>query len=618
MRLVALCLGAMLVADAAWAIDRPIDATKLAMKRNASGRKTLSFLSKDPAFPFPTVGSVDNPATGIPGGVVIELFSGGEGRGTISVPVGVGKPGWQVKPGVISYYKYTNSFAPGGPSLAKALMLRQGRQFKLTAKDVPLPLAASQQRVGIRITMGSLRACAIFLTPTIDKDEPGKFVGKYAQSISLPNCDDATLESPPGVCGGQATFDVIQQRIFSTRGCNVGSCHGPFATADLDLSPGASYTQLVDVPANNTVANAAGKKRVLPFNAAASFLSQKLHGTQDSQAGEGSRMPLIGPPLPAEELDVIDAWIDAGAPQTGEVAGAPCLPPLSYTPAPSLDPPPGGYQMVLVGPTLQPGQEQEGCMWVPVPNGADFDVGKWEYSLNPGTHHFAIFEYQGSGTPPNLNVWRANDFACISGANFGNNITGSPQSPYFVDALPPGVARRLVAGRYLGLNAHYYNQFTVPIQIKVWINIYPYTGQTPKIASTIIDIDDTLSINVPPFTAQVHPPAANPRARYTNTGTLPRNVFYLGGHMHFRGVRFTVWASNGTKLYESFDWAHPNSRVFTPGFVLAPGDYFEYECLYDNGVTRPVRTDAGGAPTNLVFGVSAEDAMCIVTGSYYE
>jgi hypothetical protein len=329
-------------------------------------------------------------------------------------------------------------------------------------------------------------------------------------------------------------------------------------------------------------------------------------------------MPLIGGMLPADELGVIDAWINAGAPQTGEVAGAPCLPPLSYTPAPALDPPPGGYQMVLNGPILQPGQEQEGCMWVPVPNATNFDVGKWEYSLNPGTHHFAIFQYQGSGTPSQLNVWRPNDFGCFSGANFGNNITGSPQAPYFIDALPAGVARRLTAGTYIGLNAHYYNQFTVPIQIKVWINIYPYSGPTPHLATTIIDIDDTLTINVPPFTAQVHPPSAQPRARYTNTGTSTRNVFFLGGHMHFRGLRFTVWASDGTKLYESFDWAHPNSRNFSPGFALAPGDFFEYECLYDNGVSRPVRTDGGGAPTNLVFGVSAEDAMCIVTGSYYE
>jgi hypothetical protein len=328
-------------------------------------------------------------------------------------------------------------------------------------------------------------------------------------------------------------------------------------------------------------------------------------------------MPLIGGPLPPDEIDVVDAWIAAGAPQTGEVGGAPCLPAPTYAPAPALEPPAGGYQIVLNGPILQPGQEQEGCMWIPVPNATNFDVGKWEFSLNPGTHHFAIFEYTGSNAPQ-TNVWHPNDFGCFSGANFGNNITGSPQSPYYIDALPPGVARRLIAGKYLGLNAHYFNTFNVPIQMKVWINLYPYSGPPPKIAATIVDIDDTLNLSIAPFTAAVHPPASQPRARWTNTAGVARNVFYLGGHMHNRGLRFTVWGSDGTKLYESFDWAHPNSRSFTPGFVVPPGGYFDYECHYDNGVTRPVRTDSGGFPTNLVFGVSAEDAMCIITGSYYE
>jgi len=52
--------------------------------------------------------------------------------------------------------------------------------------------------------------------------------------------------------------------------------------------------------------------------------------------------------------------------------------------------------------------------------------------------------------------------------------------------------------------------------------------------------------------------------------------------------------------------------------VIPPGGWVDYECLYDNGVTRPVRTDQFGNPTHLVFGVSTEDAMCIVTGTYYE
>ena len=336
------------------------------------------------------------------------------------------------------------------------------------------------------------------------------------------------------------------------------------------------------------MAAAAGKKLVQPGNAAASFLSQKLHGAIDSGGGEGQRMPLVGGALSSIELDLVDAWINAGAPQAQEVPGAPCLPPATYTPAPALDPPPGGYQMVLNGPILQPGQEQEGCIWVPVPNATNFDVGKWEFSLNPGTHHFAIFEWSASGTPT-TNVWRPGDIGCISGANFGNNISGSPQAPYYVDAYPTGVARRLVAGKYLGLNAHYYNTFTVPIQIKVYINIHPYSGPAPRLATTIVDIDDTLTIDVPPFTSQVHPPAANPRARWANTGSLPKNVIFLGGHMHNRGVRFTVWDATGQKMYESLDWAHPNVRVFSPALVLPPGGYFDYECLYDNN--RPLRLE---------------------------
>jgi hypothetical protein len=618
MRLVAFGLAAMIfTAGTAAALDRPIDAIRITLKRSSSGRKALSFISKDVGMPFPATGSSDNPASGTPGGVLIEFFSGAEGVVSFGVPGGIGKPGWAVSTATIPSYKFTNAGAPAAVSLAKSVIIRQGKLLKITTKDVPLALAVPQQRLAIRVTMGTLRACAIFLQPTIDKDEPGKFIGKSARATSLPDCDDATLTNPPNACGGVDTFQMIQQRVFSAHGCNVGTCHGPFSAANLDLRPGASYTELVDVAADNPVANAAGKKIVAPGDAAASFLSQKLHGTIDEAGGEGSRMPLIGGLLPDEELALVDAWINAGAPQEGEVAGAPCLPAATYVPAPALTRPPGGYQIVLNGPVLQPGQEQEGCMWVPVPNATYFDVGKWEFSLNPGTHHFAVFDWSGAGTPT-TDVWGVGDFGCFSGANFGNNITGAPQAPYFIDAYPAGVARRLVAGRYLGLNAHYYNTFNVPIQIKVWINIYPYSGPTPRLATTIVDLDDTFSINVPPFTQQIHPPVAQPRARWTNTGVVNRNVIFLGGHMHNRGLRFTVWGSNGAKLYESFDWGHPNSRSFSPGLVLPPGDYFEYECLYDNGVTRPVRTDQFGSPTNLVFGVSAEDAMCIITGSYYE
>jgi hypothetical protein len=82
-------------------------------------------------------------------------------------------------------------------------------------------------------------------------------------------------------------------------------------------------------------------------------------------------------------------------------------------------------------------------------------------------------------------------------------------------------------------------------------------------------------------------------------------------------VRFSVWTSDGAKVHDDFDWAHPSFRSFEPPHALAPGDWLDFECLHDNGVNRPVRL-SDGVPVPLVFGVSAEDEMCILTGQYYD
>jgi len=428
-------------------------------------------------------------------------------------------------------------------------------------------------------------------------------------------CDDGNVVDGDGcshdcrvTCEGQPTFSTIQDRIF-TPSCSLATCHGPFTQGNLNLQVGAAYASLVGVASDNPVARAAGKLRVVPGDPGASFLSEKLHGALVD--GEGTRMPLIGPTLSDDETALIDAWIRSGAEPTGTAPGAHCLPQPVYVPATPPPPPPGGYQIVLDGPTLQPGQEQEGCLWIPTPNSKDFYVSKFEIALNPGTHHFSIFPYLGGGAPP-TGVWQVNNFGCFNGSNLGGSLTGSPQAPYFVDAYPAGVGRLLRAGTYLGLNAHYRNQFSVPIQIKVWTNVYPYVGKPAHVADTLIDLSSTFSIYVPPFTQGLQ------HGHYVNATGRPLSILGLSGHMHFRGLRFTAWLSNGSKIYENFDWAHPGGRGFDPAYVLAPGDFIDYECLYDNGVERTVRHDFAGNPVALVFGVTTEDAMCILTGAYYQ
>ena len=197
-------------------------------------------------------------------------------------------------------------------------------------------------------------------------------------------------------------------------------------------------------------------------------------------------------------------------------------------------------------------------------------------------------------------------------AQYGANISGATEAPYYVDNYPAGIARVLPAGKYLGLNAHYHNGFDVPIRMKVWTNVYPYEGTPEHIAQTLTSLDTTFGIDVPPFTQRVR------RGRFVNTLGLPMSFVQLSGHMHKRGLRFTAWRADGTKVYENFDWAHAIPALFEPPLVLMPGDWIDYECLQDNGVTRPLKLDASGNPTDLRFGVTTDDEMCILPGLYYD
>jgi hypothetical protein len=427
-----------------------------------------------------------------------------------------------------------------------------------------------------------------------------------------------------GDCGAENTFDVIQREIFGPKGCRVETCHGSTVSGGLDLRWGTAHYALVDAPAANAAAAAAGKRRVVPGDPEASFLWQKLVG--DLTTDEGIAMPSVGSALTAQQLDVVRAWIAAGAPAVGVVPAAPCLPPHQFEPAPPLEPRPGGVQFVLDGPVLQPGEEIEGCMWVQMPTDADFVFGSVEYSINPGSHHFAIWEHERGGAP-GTGVFDPDDLACISqGARFGITLSGAPETPYFVDKLPTGIGKRLSAGAYLGLNPHYFNEFDVPIQVKAWINFLPPAEPVQHFADTLLSLDAALdgkgsfSIFVPPFDL------GSLRLRWANNGAQPLQIFLLSSHQHQRGTRFTAWNPAGEKIFENFDWAHPAILQFPDPYVLAPGDYIEYQCDYDNGVDRPVRRcgdsrfDSGctpGDPVPVTFGQTAQDEMCFLTGFYY-
>jgi hypothetical protein len=176
-------------------------------------------------------------------------------------------------------------FAAIGPALA-ALPMPAPPDICTEEIVVPLPTR------GTRAGRAKFRAVATMRSGHADKDRL-MFI-----------CRPADVPPP-------ATFATLQQKIFTPL-CGTASCHGAAAAGGLELTPEASYANLVGVLATNPAARAAGLLRVAPGDPGRSFLLDKLTGTLGP--GEGLAMPRVGALLPEKRIDLIRRWITAGAP----------------------------------------------------------------------------------------------------------------------------------------------------------------------------------------------------------------------------------------------------------------------------------------------------------------
>lgn len=187
----ATCL-AVIVAPAL-ALDQPVAARKLILRRTTSGQEKIAFVTKDETVLIPDVGSTDDPATGTPGGVKIELFSQNEGTSMLIVPNALG---WFVRSRTPITFKFVNKLAPTSISPVSSLLLKKDRAIRLRSASIGLPLTGPQGKVGIRITIGSLRTCALFDEATIRRDDARVFLARDAVAESLADCSNASLGGP--------------------------------------------------------------------------------------------------------------------------------------------------------------------------------------------------------------------------------------------------------------------------------------------------------------------------------------------------------------------------------------------------------------------------------------
>ena len=76
----------------------------------------------------------------------------------------------------------------------------------------------------------------------------------------------------------------------------------------MSLVAGQAFSNVVNVAARQASMN-----RVTPSQPDSSYLVHKVQGTHLAVGGSGSRMPLNRSPLSQSDIDLIRAWIQAGA-----------------------------------------------------------------------------------------------------------------------------------------------------------------------------------------------------------------------------------------------------------------------------------------------------------------
>ena len=107
----------------------------------------------------------------------------------------------------------------------------------------------------------------------------------------------------------QVTLSGDVQPIF-TSNCALSGCHaGTNPQEGMNLSAGQTFANVVNVQAMEL----STMNRVTPDEPDNSYLVHKVQGTHLNVGGSGNQMPLGRSPLTQTDIDLIRAWIEAGA-----------------------------------------------------------------------------------------------------------------------------------------------------------------------------------------------------------------------------------------------------------------------------------------------------------------
>lgn len=436
--------------------------------------------------------------------------------------------------------------------------------------------------------------------------------------------------------GDSSTYHDIQDNIFD-KSCANSACHAPPAnSADLNLSYGQSYQDLVDRIPRNPAAAAAGMKLIDPGNPENSFLLTKLMGSENPDFG--GRMPFGMGPIHKGKIDAIRTWIAAGAPRVGKLAEIGDLgvlrdPEEVFNPPPP--PAPGeGYQIHLPPFKIEPGTEREVFYATQIKDESgqtieeDIFINRVEIFYPSGSHHFIVYrlteegianEVPKRGIDTTIGVNPDDEFRELDPddpqvlGNFAIDrlfVVGT-QTDDTLFEFPEGVALRLPGNTLFDLNSHYINLLGDETLIgETYVNIYTIPEEDVKYEALEIFVSNR-QINVPPNTTRVATLIWYVEDELERRGHDPDTelyVFLLTSHMHRHGELFEIFQdSTGELLHRSIAYDDAPITLFPSPIILSVDDGLKFQCTHNN-------YDIDGP---LQFGLTSEDEMCILFGYYF-
>ena len=452
-------------------------------------------------------------------------------------------------------------------------------------------------------------------------------------TFSLFACSKSSVDVPASPISQTVTinsFDLLQDKLLTpncaTSGCHMSVQDASYAQHGLVLAKGLAYGNLIGTSPKNSVAIANKLQRVKKFSSAESLLFHKLNWdlSHHVTANYGAPMPLGGKPVSKGQLDFVQKWIEAGAPDKGEVVDAKLLDdttpsftePTDFS---ALDSPvkegKTGFQLKVDRFIVPPNFEREIFVRRPLNNTEPVYISRIKLKSRSNSHHLVVYDFRSKLILPNMDEMRDlrnidNSLNINTVIQMSNHIfLGGGTDPNSDYSFPEGTALKLPANSSVDLNPHYFNKTKDNLYGENYVNLYTIPESQVKNVVNMIDFNNS-SFTLPPNQTTVITKDFFSFDGFVKGSGKSVVIVSLTSHTHERGKLFQIkikgGARDGEVIYEDNDWAHPKVLNYAKPIILKEGEGLTSVVTYVNNTNKP-----------LGFGLTSEDEMDIIFGYYY-